>query len=100
MAEQQTTSTSTTGEEQPTRGMSSMPRLPIPGMPSMPTATTGRVLWWGGLAALAALDILEWPVAIVVGAGTWVAEQAAKQDLGGQLRTAQQMPAQRTTSPE
>jgi hypothetical protein len=55
------------------------PRLPLPGMPvDMPTGTAGRVLWWGGLAALAAFDVVEWPVAILVGAGSWVAEQYAK----------------------
>lgn len=57
-----------------------MPRLPLPGMPvGMPTGTAGRVLWWGGLAALAAFDIVEWPVAILAGAGSWVAEQYAKE---------------------
>jgi hypothetical protein len=36
------------------------------------------VLWYGGLAALAALDVLEWPVAAAVAAGSYVAEQRAK----------------------
>lgn len=39
-----------------------------------------RLLWWGGLAALAAIDIIEWPVALVVGAGSFVAERMARQD--------------------
>lgn len=39
-----------------------------------------RLLWWGGLAALAAVEIIEWPVALVVGAGTMVAERMARQD--------------------
>jgi hypothetical protein len=44
----------------------------------MPTGIPGRVLWWGGLAALAAFDIVEWPVAVLAGVGSWVAEQYAK----------------------
>jgi hypothetical protein len=57
-----------------------MPRLlPVPGIHvGMPTGTPGRVLWWGGLAALAAFEIVDWPVAVLVGAGSWVAEQYAK----------------------
>jgi hypothetical protein len=39
-----------------------------------------RVLWLGGLAALAAVEIIEWPVALVVGAGSYVAERMAHQD--------------------
>ena len=59
--------------------MPHMPHLPLPGMPmGMPASTAGRVLWWGGLAALAAFDIVEWPVAVLVGTGSWVAEQYAK----------------------
>jgi hypothetical protein len=44
----------------------------------MPAGLPGRVLWWGGLAALATFEVVEWPVAILVGAGSWVAEQNAK----------------------
>ena len=55
------------------------PRLPLPGIHiGMPTGMPGRVLWWSGLAAVAALDIVEWPVAVLVAAGSWVAEQYAK----------------------
>jgi hypothetical protein len=36
----------------------------------------GKVLFYGGLAALAALEIIEWPVAAVVAAGTLVAERS------------------------
>jgi hypothetical protein len=39
-----------------------------------------RLLWWGGLAALAAIEIIEWPVALVVGAGSFVAERMARED--------------------
>jgi hypothetical protein len=37
------------------------------------------MLWWGGLAALAAVEIIEWPVALVVGVGSFVAERMARQ---------------------
>lgn len=56
------------------------PELPLPGMHvGMPTGLPGRVLWWGGLAALAAFDVVDWPVAVLIGAGSWVAEQYAKE---------------------
>lgn len=71
-----------TGEERKDEGiMQRISRLPLPGAgmaAAMPTGVPGRVLWWGGLAAFAAFDIVDWPVAIVVGAGEWVAEQYAK----------------------
>ncbi|MBV9160788.1 MAG: hypothetical protein JO281_04350 [Pseudonocardiales bacterium] len=52
-------------------------RLPLPqGFDVDPK----RVLWLGGLAALAAVEIIEWPVALVVGAGSFVAEWMARQD--------------------
>ena len=51
------------------RTLPSVPGLHLPG------GTAGNVLWWGGLAAVAALGIVDWPVAALVAAGTWVAEQ-------------------------
>jgi hypothetical protein len=52
-------------------------RLPLPqGFDMDPK----RVLWLGGLAALAAVEIIEWPVALVVGAGSFVAEWMVRQD--------------------
>lgn len=45
----------------------------------LPGGTKGNLLWWGSLAALAALEIVDWPVAALVAAGSWVAEQHAKQ---------------------
>jgi hypothetical protein len=87
-SEEARTPTATAGEEQKDDGTRRMPdgiqhklRLPLPGvgMPvAMPTGLPGRALWWGGLAALAAFDVVEWPVAVIVGAGEWVAEQYAK----------------------
>ena len=55
----------------------------LPGMPHvpgvhMPAGTAGRVLWWGGLATVAAFGVVDWPVAALIGAGSWVAEQYAK----------------------
>jgi len=49
-----------------------MPSIPMPRM-------RGNVIWWGGLAAVAALGIVDWPVAALIGAGTWVAERHARQ---------------------
>jgi len=46
----------------------SVPRIRVP----------GNVLWWGGLAAVAALGIVDWPVVALVAAGTWVAEQHSR----------------------
>ena len=86
-SEEATTPTAAAQEEQKGGGPQRMPRLPLPGMGmpvAMPTGLPGRVLWWGGLAALAAFDIVEWPVAIIVGAGEWVAEQYAKAAVQGQ----------------
>lgn len=44
----------------------------------LPEPTTNRVLWFGGLAGLAALGVIEWPVAGVVAAGTYVAARWAR----------------------
>jgi hypothetical protein len=52
--------------------------LPIPGLPG--NIDPKRVLWWGGLGALAAVGIIEWPVAAVVGVGSYVAERWARDD--------------------
>lgn len=93
--------TTAAGEEQKADGIAQrMQRLPLPGvgMPvAMPTGVPGRVLWWGGLAALAAFDIVEWPVAVVVGAGEWIAEQYAKS--AAQNRRAESRSAAPSTPP-
>jgi hypothetical protein len=36
---------------------------------------TGRMLYYAGLGALAALDVLSWPVAAAIGGGVWVASR-------------------------
>src|SRR5262249_25625959 len=45
----------------------------------LPGVAKGNLLWWGSLAALAALEIVDWPVAAVVAAGAWIAERHVKQ---------------------
>lgn len=41
----------------------------------LPGAAKGNLLWWGGLAVLAALEVVDWPVAALVATGAWVAER-------------------------
>jgi hypothetical protein len=55
-------------------------RLPAVSLPDMPATLPKRALWWGGLAALAVAGVVEWPVAVVVGAGTYVAEKLSRED--------------------
>jgi hypothetical protein len=45
-----------------------------------------RLLWLGGLAALVALEMIEWPVALAVGVGGYVAERLAREELSKDLR--------------
>lgn len=54
----------------------------------MPGGVPGNVIWWGGLAALAACGVVDWPVAAVVAAGTWVAGQQARQAQPAQITRA------------
>lgn len=42
-------------------------------LPSLGDITAKRLLWYGGLGALATLGVLDWPVALVVGTGTLIA---------------------------
>ena len=44
--------------------------------------STEQVLFYGGVAALAAFEIIEWPVAAVVAAGTYVAQRADRNRTG------------------
>lgn len=55
-----------------------LPALPHPSV-SMPGGLAGNVIWLGGLAAVAAFGVVDWPVVALVAAGTWVAEQHIKQ---------------------
>jgi len=43
--------------------------------------SSGRYLWWGGLAGAAVLGVLDWPVAAAVSIGSYVAEQRATQPI-------------------
>jgi hypothetical protein len=93
-SEEAKTAAAPAGEERAEQGRPHMPGLPLPGIPiGMPTGLPGRVLWWGGLAALAAFEVVDWPVAILVGAGEWVAEQYAK------AAAQSQRPEQRQAAP-
>jgi hypothetical protein len=42
------------------------------------SSPAGRVLWLGGLATVAAAGAIDWPVAVAVAAGTYIAEQRAR----------------------
>ena len=59
--------------------------LPIPDQvrQHLPDPVDNRVLWYGGLAGLAAVGVIGWPVAGVVAAGTYVAEHRARHWLAG-----------------
>lgn len=61
------------------QGDAAKPRRPA--LPFLPPIDPGRMLWLGGLGAMAALEIIDWPVALVVGAGTYVAERFTRQDI-------------------
>lgn len=73
--QQETASATPAGMQAPNGG--GFP-LPMPGLPF--GVDPKKVLWWGGLAALAAVGVIEWPVAAVVGAGSYVAERWARED--------------------
>jgi len=51
----------------------------IPPLPAL-IGDPKRLLWLGGLVAVGALGVLEWPVVAAVGVGSYVAEQFAKND--------------------
>lgn len=64
--------------------------MPVPAAvrERLPEVTRGRVLWWGGLAVLAATELISWPVAGVVAAGVYVADRRAKSALAEQQAAA------------
>jgi|SRR5215469_8657961 len=72
----------------------SLPHMPLPHMAlphpqvRMPGGLPGNVLWFGGLTAVAVLGVVDWPVAALVAAGTWVAEQHVKQSRRAQTTSA------------
>jgi hypothetical protein len=48
---------------------------------------TDRLVYYGGLAALAAVGVVEWPVAAAVGAGVWIATRARERGAGPAVGT-------------
>jgi hypothetical protein len=60
-------------------------RLPLPGDLAA-VMEPKRLLWLGGLAALATMEVLEWPVAVAIGAGSYVAERFARDDVRRDLK--------------
>jgi hypothetical protein len=70
----------TTAESDTAARRNSVPPLPLP-LPGLPFGIEPkRLLWYGGLAALATVGVLEWPVAAVVGVGSFVTERMARED--------------------
>jgi hydrogenase/urease accessory protein HupE len=53
-------------------------QVPLPGIGNVDPL---RLLWLGGLAALATIEIIEWPVALTLGAGSYIAERLARQEV-------------------
>ena len=66
-------------DNEPTTNVSALAGFQLPWPQGFQVNPT-RLLWWGGLAALAAIDLIEWPVALVIGASSFVAERMARQD--------------------
>jgi hypothetical protein len=71
-----------------------MPHLPTPrevgraaGAATSFLPPRERLIWYGGLGTAAVLGVIEWPVAVAVGAGTVIAQRALRQrDSGGPAR--------------
>lgn len=55
-------------------------RLPLPhlSLPTVGDIDAKRMFWYGGLGAMATIGILDWPVALVVGAGTVIAARSRR----------------------
>ncbi|HXT45416.1 MAG TPA: hypothetical protein VN748_15080 [Pseudonocardiaceae bacterium] len=66
-----------------TQGFLAGLQLPLPGMGNVDPL---RLLWLGGLAALATIEIIEWPVALTLGAGSYIAERLARQEVLQEVR--------------
>jgi hypothetical protein len=78
----------------PTIHMSALPS-PVPGVTAVAARArwatqaaqanlppADRLLYYGGVGALALGGVLEWPVALIAGAGVWVASRAAERQRG------------------
>lgn len=68
-----------------------VPHVPVPDLVrhAVPGRRASRVLWFGGLAGLAAVGVIGWPVAGVVAVGTYAAERWARAGLREELSTAE-----------
>lgn len=66
----------------PDNSYTSRPAVRLPMVGQLPLPSTGQLLWLGGLGAMAALGIVEWPVALIAAVGTYVVEQSAKSEEG------------------
>ncbi|HZD14286.1 MAG TPA: hypothetical protein VE196_04005 [Pseudonocardiaceae bacterium] len=54
--------------------------LPLPGGLAA-VMDPQRLLWLGGLGAVVALGVIEWPVAVAIGVGSYAAERFAREDV-------------------
>ena len=53
------------------------------------TPARGTLAWYAGLAAMAAFEVIEWPVALVVAAGHVLATHARDPEVEGAAQGAQ-----------
>lgn len=78
-----------TREPQEKRGGLTLPvvhaRVPLPSILPPASSTRGRILWYGGLGAVAVFGAVDWPVVVAIAAGTWVAEQSARERVHEEL---------------
>lgn len=73
-----TAGTGQPGSQRVTITLPSMSNLPpLPPVQLEPK----RLLWFGGLAALGVVGVLEWPVVAAVGVGSYVAERFARDEI-------------------
>ncbi len=63
----------------PVVGSAHLPQVPGAMRARLPEIPRNRLLWWGGLAGLAAFGVIVWPVAGVVAPGTYIATRGAKE---------------------
>ncbi len=65
-----------------------MPKLHLPGRREVADAgrtvvgflpPPSRLAYYGGLGMVAALGVIEWPVAVAIGAGTWIAQRGRRE---------------------
>lgn len=97
-ADQAATVAEATGQETSEQSRLKIPvihtsvQVPAIGLPDL-SSVPGRVLWLGGLGAFAALGAIDWPVAVAIAAGTWVAEQRAKERLRQEQEVRQEQEA-------